>query len=131
MTRRAIPSPSHKSPAIQGISRLPGRFRRETEKSNEEKGRRGRRQESETRRYQSIGNAQPSQEGKLASLTVERADKQGEEENDGSGSLKQFREKMWSMAREEEEDPWVTYAWKYGDVRRLLLDPMVYNQLII
>lgn len=41
---------------------------------------------------------------------------QGEEENDGSGSLKQFREKMWSMAREEEEDPWVTYAWKYGDV---------------
>lgn len=38
---------------------------------------------------------------------------------------------MWSMAREEEEDPWVTYAWKYGDVRRLLLDPMVYNQLII
>jgi len=25
------------------------------------------------------------------------------------------------MAREEEEDPWVTYAWKYGDVRRSLL----------
>ena len=64
-------------------------------------------------------------------MTVERANKQGEEENDGSGSLKQFREKMWSMAREEEEDPWVTYAWKYGDVRRLLLDHMVYKQLIM
>jgi len=63
--------------------------------------------------------------------TFDLTNKQGEEENDGSGSLKQFREKMWSMAREEEEDPWVTYAWKYGDVRRLLLDPMVYNQLII
>jgi hypothetical protein len=23
---------------------------------------------------------------------------------------------MWSMAKEEEEDPWVTYGWKYGEV---------------
>jgi hypothetical protein len=35
---------------------------------------------------------------------------------------------MWSMAREEEEDPWVTYAWKYGDVRRL--SSVAYNQLM-
>jgi hypothetical protein len=27
---------------------------------------------------------------------------------------------MWSMAREEEEDPWVTYAWKYGEVSPFL-----------
>jgi len=35
---------------------------------------------------------------------------------------------MWSMAREEEEDPWVTYAWKYGDARRL--SSVVYGQLM-
>jgi DNA-directed RNA polymerase-3 subunit RPC5 len=37
-----------------------------------------------------------------------------EDENDGSGSLKDFREKMWAMAREENEDPWVSYKWKAG-----------------
>jgi len=38
-----------------------------------------------------------------------------EEDNDGSGSIKDFREKMWTMAREETEDPWVSYAWKSGE----------------
>lgn len=23
---------------------------------------------------------------------------------------------MWTMAKDESEDPWVTYAWQYGDV---------------
>lgn len=23
---------------------------------------------------------------------------------------------MWSMAKDESEDPWVSYAWQYGDV---------------
>ena len=25
---------------------------------------------------------------------------------------------MWTMAKDESEDPWVTYAWQYGDVSR-------------
>lgn len=37
-----------------------------------------------------------------------------EEDNDGSGSIKDFREKMWAMAREEQEDPWIPYKWKFG-----------------
>ncbi|WVR08565.1 hypothetical protein IAU60_005620 [Kwoniella sp. DSM 27419] len=35
-----------------------------------------------------------------------------EEENDGSGSLKDFRNKMWWMAKKEEEDQWIGYQWK-------------------
>jgi hypothetical protein len=64
----------------------------------------------------------PNRAKKVSTFLIshrDRADKQGEEENDGSGSLKQFREKMWSMAREEEEDPWVTYSWTYGEVASL------------
>jgi DNA-directed RNA polymerase-3 subunit RPC5 len=52
----------------------------------------------------------------LSNRPAANANHQGEEENDGSGSLKQFREKMWSMAQQEEEDPWVTYEWRYGAV---------------
>jgi DNA-directed RNA polymerase-3 subunit RPC5 len=44
------------------------------------------------------------------------ADGQWEEENDGSGSIKDFRNKMWSMANREKEDFWVPYAWNEGEV---------------
>ncbi|WRT70670.1 uncharacterized protein IL334_007668 [Kwoniella shivajii] len=37
-----------------------------------------------------------------------------EEDNDGSGSIKDFRNKMWWMAKKEEEDHWVPYHWKSG-----------------
>ncbi|KAK4684099.1 DNA-directed RNA polymerase III subunit RPC5, partial [Tremellales sp. Uapishka_1] len=37
-----------------------------------------------------------------------------EEENDGSGSIKDFRNKMWSTTQREEEDKWVPYEWKVG-----------------
>ncbi|KAK8850503.1 hypothetical protein IAR55_004421 [Kwoniella newhampshirensis] len=37
-----------------------------------------------------------------------------EEENDGSGSIKDFRHKMWWMASKEEEDEWVPYSWRTG-----------------
>ena len=39
-----------------------------------------------------------------------------EEENDGSGSIKDFRNKMRSTAQREEEDKWVGYEWKDGNV---------------
>jgi hypothetical protein len=39
-----------------------------------------------------------------------------DETNDGSGSIKDFRHKMWSLVQREEEDPWQEYAWKEGDV---------------
>jgi hypothetical protein len=41
---------------------------------------------------------------------------QEEEEGDGSGSLKDFRNKMWRLAKEEEEDTWVPYEWKEDQV---------------
>ncbi|CAK9786063.1 hypothetical protein CC85DRAFT_15598 [Cutaneotrichosporon oleaginosum] len=31
--------------------------------------------------------------------------------NDGSGSIKDFRNKMWSMQAREDEDKWVPYEW--------------------
>ncbi|WVF68049.1 hypothetical protein IAT40_002811 [Kwoniella sp. CBS 6097] len=37
-----------------------------------------------------------------------------EEDNDGSGSIKDFRNKMWWMAKKEDEDQWVPYQWKAG-----------------
>lgn len=37
-----------------------------------------------------------------------------EEENDGSGSIKDFRNKMWWLAKKEDEDEWVGYEWKNG-----------------
>jgi hypothetical protein len=39
-----------------------------------------------------------------------------DEENDGSGSIKDFRNKMWSTAANEEADSWVPYEWKEGEV---------------
>ncbi|GFZ48103.1 hypothetical protein JCM24511_05851 [Saitozyma sp. JCM 24511] len=38
-----------------------------------------------------------------------------DEENDGSGSIKDFRNKMWSTAANEEADSWVPYEWKEGE----------------
>ncbi|WWD20686.1 hypothetical protein CI109_105162 [Kwoniella shandongensis] len=37
-----------------------------------------------------------------------------EEENDGSGSIKDFRNKMWWMANREADDEWIPYTWKEG-----------------
>ncbi|OCF30745.1 DNA-directed RNA polymerase III subunit RPC5 [Kwoniella heveanensis BCC8398] len=37
-----------------------------------------------------------------------------EEDNDGSGSIKDFRNKMWWMAKKEDEDQWVPYQWTTG-----------------
>ncbi|WVQ85929.1 hypothetical protein IAT38_008097 [Cryptococcus sp. DSM 104549] len=37
-----------------------------------------------------------------------------EEDNDGSGSIKDFRNKMWYMKQKEDEDVWVGYSWKAG-----------------
>lgn len=39
---------------------------------------------------------------------------QDDPNNDGSGSIKDFRNKMWSTAQKEDEDKWVTYAWNEG-----------------
>jgi DNA-directed RNA polymerase-3 subunit RPC5 len=39
-----------------------------------------------------------------------------DEENDGSGSIKDFRNKMWSTAANEDADAWVPYSWKERDV---------------
>ncbi|KAL7422789.1 hypothetical protein Q5752_002085 [Cryptotrichosporon argae] len=33
-------------------------------------------------------------------------------DNDGSGSIKDFRNKMWLTAQKEDSDPWVPYTWK-------------------
>ncbi|ORX41052.1 Sin-like protein conserved region-domain-containing protein [Kockovaella imperatae] len=38
-----------------------------------------------------------------------------EAENDGSGSIRDFRNKMMSEAKKEEEDQWVAYDWRQGD----------------
>lgn len=50
-----------------------------------------------------------------------------EAHNDGSGSLKDFRNKMWAMAGREQAEPWVPYAYRDGDegleaVERLVID---------
>ncbi|BEI80237.1 hypothetical protein CcaverHIS002_0107660 [Cutaneotrichosporon cavernicola] len=34
--------------------------------------------------------------------------------NDGSGSIKDFRTKMWSMQAREDEEKWVPYEWNEG-----------------
>ncbi|OXG88481.1 DNA-directed RNA polymerase III subunit RPC5 [Cryptococcus neoformans Gb118] len=39
-----------------------------------------------------------------------------EEDNDGTGSIKDFRNKMWAMAIKEDEDSWAGYSWKAGEV---------------
>lgn len=51
------------------------------------------------------------------SLVVYELTEQEEEEGDGSGSIKDFRTKMWRLAREEAEDAWVPYEWREGEVR--------------
>ncbi|ORY26612.1 Sin-like protein conserved region-domain-containing protein [Naematelia encephala] len=38
-----------------------------------------------------------------------------DEEKDGSGSLRELREKMVGTAQREEDDIWVPYSWKAGD----------------
>ncbi|WVW80857.1 hypothetical protein I302_102847 [Kwoniella bestiolae CBS 10118] len=38
-----------------------------------------------------------------------------EEDNDGSGSIKDFRNKMWWMTKKEDEDAWVGYKWRVGE----------------
>jgi len=43
-------------------------------------------------------------------------DVQGEEENDGSGSIKDFREKMRSTNEVLTREEWIPYEWKEGDV---------------
>lgn len=39
-----------------------------------------------------------------------------EDEGDGSGSIKDFRNKMWRLAQEEQDDTWVAYDWREGEV---------------
>ena len=39
-----------------------------------------------------------------------------EEENDGSGSIKDFRKKMQTTEAKEGADPWIQYAWNEGSV---------------
>lgn len=39
-----------------------------------------------------------------------------EEDNDGIGFIKDFRNKMWVMVIKEDEDSWVGYSWKVGEV---------------
>ena len=38
-----------------------------------------------------------------------------DEDNDGSGSIKDFRNKMWSSQQREEEDKWQAYEWNEGN----------------
>lgn len=38
-----------------------------------------------------------------------------EEENDGSGSIKDFRKKMQTTEAKEGADPWIQYTWNEGD----------------
>ncbi|WVO17360.1 hypothetical protein L204_105052 [Cryptococcus depauperatus] len=37
-----------------------------------------------------------------------------EDENDGSGSIKDFRNKMWAVEQKENEDEWIGYGWRSG-----------------
>lgn len=45
--------------------------------------------------------------------------------SDGSGSLKDFRNRMWAMAGREQAEDWVQYEWKEGGgetAEKLLID---------
>lgn len=35
---------------------------------------------------------------------------------DGSGSIKDFRNKMWELAAKDAGDDWVPYQWREGEV---------------
>ncbi|ODN83007.1 hypothetical protein L202_01238 [Cryptococcus amylolentus CBS 6039] len=47
-----------------------------------------------------------------------------DEENDGTGSIKDFRNKMWAMAQKEDEDNWVAYQWKAGGEESSVVDAL-------
>ncbi|WVQ70739.1 hypothetical protein IAR50_000261 [Cryptococcus sp. DSM 104548] len=47
-----------------------------------------------------------------------------DEENDGTGSIKDFRNKMWAMAQKEDEDEWVPYQWKAGGEDNAVVDAL-------
>lgn len=49
-----------------------------------------------------------------------RKDVKLDDTNDGSGSIKDFRNKMWATAIREDEDRWVGYEWCAGEDARVV-----------
>lgn len=73
--------------------------------------------EANSRRMRGDVNGEDDAQAKAKSTPLARPSGLGPEreaemeQNDGSGSLKDFRNKMLWIAQKEETDPWVPYKW--------------------
>jgi DNA-directed RNA polymerase-3 subunit RPC5 len=55
---------------------------------------------------------------KPAALPIASKAGKKDEEGDGSGSIKDFRTKMWNLAGADAADDWVPYQWREGEVSK-------------